>query len=55
MHTTNLTLLTIVGEAILKDRLLAELERPTLHDGLRAALVPAVASVRGSSRYKSPH
>ncbi|MFN8857720.1 MAG: P-II family nitrogen regulator [Planctomycetaceae bacterium] len=27
MHTTNLTLLTIVGEAILKDRLLAELER----------------------------
>jgi len=27
MHTTNLTLLTIVGEAILKERLLAELTR----------------------------
>jgi nitrogen regulatory protein P-II 2 len=27
MHTTNLTLLTIVAEALIKDRLLAELEK----------------------------
>lgn len=37
----------VLGEQVFP-WLLAELERPTLHDGLRAALVPAVASVRGS-------